>query len=438
VQRFEPDNFLENDRNKETTETVRLGLHHAFTPRSEVIASFIYLNKWDSDFDTSVPQDLPPLGTLNADLDADNDADGYTTEIQHLYHSDRFKLVSGAGYFTSDEELDSNVDFTLDPPSPFFPATQTKQNRDSDQDYKNAYVYANIPYGETVLITLGASFDDLDRDQTRRSKTTVVGVPVPPAKTTDKSSISEKKLNPKFGITWQVRPDTTLRAAGFRTITRSLLSSQTVEPTQVAGFNQFYDEQVGTKAIRYGLAADHVFTANLSSGVEYSWRDTQVPLIDDEIEVDWDERFGRAYLYWTPTARIATSAEYQYEHFKRENTFTGEFLATKIQTHKVPLAVNYFHPDGFIGRLRTTYIDQEGDFSTTGAGFIPGAPTEDKSDNFWLVDASLGYRLPKRYGIVSLGVSNLFDKEFNYVDTDPFNPRIYPERFYFGRLTLSF
>jgi len=438
VQRFEPDNILENDRTQKKTETARLGLHHRFTPRSEVIASFIYLKDQDGDFDTSVPQALPPLGTLNADLDADEDADGYTTEIQHLYHSDRFKLVSGAGYFSSDEKLNSVIDFILDPASPVFPATHTNQNRDSNEDYKNAYVYANIPYGETLLITLGASFDDLDRDQTSRSTTTVVGVPVPPAKTTAKTSISEKKLNPKFGITWRVRPDTTLRAAGFRTIARSLLSSQTVEPTQVAGFNQFYDEQVGTKATRYGLAADHVFTTNLSSGVEYTWRDTEVPLIDDEIEVDWDERFGRAYLYWTPTARIATSAEYQYERFKRKDAFTGEFQATKIQTHKVPLAVNYFHPDGFIGRLRTTHINQEGDFSTAGPGFLANVPTEDKSDNFWLVDASLGYRLPKRYGIVSLGVSNLFDKEFNFVDTDPFNPRIQPERFYFGRLTLSF
>jgi outer membrane receptor protein involved in Fe transport len=263
-----------------------------------------------------------------------------------------------------------------------------------------------------------------------------MGMSLPP--TRGQKSIATRKLNPKAGITWRVRPGTTLRAAGFRTIGRYLVSSQTVEPTQVAGFNQFYDEPPGTKAILYGLAADQVFTADLSAGLAYSWRDTEVPLIDDGKEVDWDERFGRAYLYWTPTARIATSAEYQYERFKRKDAFTGEFQATKIQTHKVPLGINYFHPDGFIGRLRTTYINQEGDFSTAGPGFLEDIPTEDKSDSFWLVDASVGYRLPKRYGIVSVGVSNLLDKNFNYVDTDPFNPTIYPERFYFGRVTLSF
>ncbi len=54
------------------------------------------------------------------------------------------------------------------------------------------------------------------------------------------------------------------------------------------------------------------------------------------------------------------------------------------------------------------------------------------------MDTALGYRLPKRRGLVSVGVSNLFDESFNFVDTDPFNPRIYPERLVYGRITLAF
>jgi outer membrane receptor protein involved in Fe transport len=33
-----------------------------------------------------------------------------------------------------------------------------------------------------------------------------------------------------------------------------------------------------------------------------------------------------------------------------------------------------------------------------------------------VVDAALGYRLPKRLGIISLGVRNLLDKEFRFQD----------------------
>ena len=103
----------------------------------------------------------------------------------------------------------------------------------------------------------------------------------------------------------------------------------------------------------------------------------------------------------------------------------------------MPLGANYFHPNGLIGKVKATFVDQEGNF-TSGPGFIPGAPTEEKSDNFWLVDATIGYRLPKRRGIVSVGVTNLFDESFKFVDTDPFNPTVYPERLFFGRFTLAF
>jgi tetratricopeptide (TPR) repeat protein len=435
VQRFDPGDYSPSQREKTTAETVRLGLHHEFTPRSEIIASFISLRDWDENLDTSVTQTLPPIPglpplTSNTDLKLKQHQDGYTTEIQHLYHGSWFRLVSGAGYFTGHSKLPTTADLTFTPP--IFPDSTVYSSRDQNKDHKNAYSYANIPYGDTLVVTAGASYDDLSMDQT--SKNTANGTPQP----TRKYHIGLKKLNPKLGLTWQVRKTTTLRAAAFRTVTRSLSSSQTIEPTQVAGFNQFYDDPFGTRANLYGLAADQIFTPDLSGGVEYSWRNTKVPVIDWDHKVKWDENTGRAYLYWTPSRRVATSAEYQYEDFKRDQAFTGEFQATRIQTQRVPLTASYFHPLGFFARLRTTYYDQQGKFNTNGAGFLTNQPTDDENDQFWLVDASVGYRLPKRYGFVSLGVSNLFDQNFRFVDTDPFNPRVYPERFFFGRLTLAF
>jgi tetratricopeptide (TPR) repeat protein len=430
VQRFEPDDFLPNQHEKTTAEYYRLGLHHEFTPKSEVIASFIKLHDWDFKLDSSVPLDLPPI-TANSGLDIEEHKDGSTTEIQYLYHGAFFRLISGAGYYNADGRQPSNVTTTFEPP--ILPPSNVVSNRDLKQNQKNAYSYANIPIGDTVLVTAGTSYDDLSMDQT--SENTANGVPLP----TTKSHLGAKKLNPKLGLTWQATKTTTLRAAAFRTITRSLSSSQTIEPTQVAGFNQFYDDPFGTEAKVYGLAADQVFSADLSGGAEYRWRNTQVPLIDgNPDEVNWDEQFGRAYLYWTPSQRVAASVEYQYEDFKREQAFTGEFQANRVQTQRVPLTVNYFHPSGFFSRLRTTYYNQQGEFSTAGPAFVPNASTEDKNDQFWLVDTSVGYRLPKRYGFISAGVSNLFNEKFNFVDTDPYDPQIVPERFFFTRLTLSF
>jgi len=62
---------------------------------------------------------------------------------------------------------------------------------------------------------------------------------------------------------------------------------------------------------------------------------------------------------------------------------------------------------------------------------------------FVVVDAAIGYRLPKRRGILSLEVRNLFDEDFLYQDTNiqqpvPSNPRFIPDRTVMGRVTLSF
>ena len=58
-------------------------------------------------------------------------------------------------------------------------------------------------------------------------------------------------------------------------------------------------------------------------------------------------------------------------------------------------------------------------------------------DDFWLVDAAINYRFPKRYGFITVGATNLFDRSFNFVDTDIYNPLIQPARFVFCRITLA-
>ena len=78
-------------------------------------------------------------------------------------------------------------------------------------------------------------------------------------------------------------------------------------------------------------------------------------------------------------------------------------------------------------------MNQRGEFGLGADGNL----IEEDGDNFWIVDVSLGYRLPKRYGIVSLGVLNLLDEEFKFQDTDPAQPLIPPERTALLRFTLT-
>jgi outer membrane receptor protein involved in Fe transport len=243
------------------------------------------------------------------------------------------------------------------------------------------------------------------------------------------------QFNPKFGIIWNPIPNTALRGAVFRVLKRTLLTDQTLEPTQVAGFNQFFDDINATDAWRYGGAIDQKFSQSIYGGVEYSHRDLNSVFYNDTAgklrEVKWDENLFRAYLHWTPHKWVGLTGEYLHERFDRDARFA--LGAKEVKTHYVPLGINFFHPSGLSAGLRATYVDQKGSFSRvlTSQTFEPG------EDDFWVVDASINYRLPKRYGFITVGATNLFDEEFKHFDTDVDNPRIQPDRFLFIRATLA-
>ena len=107
----------------------------------------------------------------------------------------------------------------------------------------------------------------------------------------------------------------------------------------------------------------------------------------------------------------------------------------QVTTHRFPVGASFFHPCGATAGVKATYIDQDGRFVP--AFGEEGVPGEQGADRFWLVDATVGYRLPNRWGIVTLEGKNLFDQSFRYQDTDHDNPSIQPSRTVVFRFTLS-
>jgi outer membrane receptor protein involved in Fe transport len=268
-----------------------------------------------------------------------------------------------------------------------------------------------------VTITAGASFDYLKGDPAF----------IPGG--------DEALFNPKFGITWNPFPTTTVRAAAFRVLKRTLITDQTLEPTQVAGFNQFFDDPNVTEAWRYGAAIDQKLTKDLFGGLEFSWRDLEIPLVTNRPgsapftqKFDGKEYLSNAYLFWTPHQWVALRAGYMFERF--QNELSG--LPKNLDTHRVPLGISFFHSSGISALLTGTYYNQSGTFP----GF-PTGPERSGREDFWLVDAAINYRLPKRYGFITVGVTNLFDRKFKYFEPDLNNPHIQPDRVAFFKVTLA-
>jgi tetratricopeptide (TPR) repeat protein len=408
--RFFEQNVFPGLRNQDEVHTARLGARHAFSPGSILLGSFMYQDSQEDATDDQSPA-LPP-GSL---VSTTRPETSYSVELQHLYRSQSFNLTSGAGYFNVDGSqrvVVTGLPFPID-------ATLSR-----DLDHVNLYAYSYLNLLKDVTFTLGVSGDLLSSD------TLEFG--------------DKKQVNPKFGATWQVLPGTALRAAAFRVLKRTLITDQTLEPTQVAGFNQFYDDMPGTEAWLFGGAIDQRFGRALFGGAQYSYRDLTVPFVDftdpaapdgKASKQDWTEQVLRAYLFWTPHPWLALSAQLVWERFERDTSFEDGISGFKdLDTYRVPLGIGFFHPCGFSAFLTGTYWYQKGQFEDFAR---PGA-FHSGSDDFWTVDAAISFRLPRRYGFVTVGVTNLLDTKFKYFDVDFQNPAIQPQRAVFARLTLAF
>ncbi|MEW6053043.1 MAG: FecR domain-containing protein [Nitrospirota bacterium] len=395
---FDPDRFVPDWRYQEEKNSLRFGLHHNITPGSDLIASLIYL---DGDYEF-----------LMTGYEGDIDEKGYLGEIQHLYNTERFSLITGAGYYNEDRKDKESM--------PEFDYSSSTENKPS---HKNLYMYAKINVLTNLTLTVGASADFLKGWNAAQK-------------------IEKDQLNPKFGIAWNPLVNTTLRMAVFRTLNRAIITDQTIEPTQVSGFNQFYDDTEGAEAWRYGIGLDQKFSSRLYGGAEFSKRELEVPGVTYGatgtrlIEGEWDEQLGRAYLYWTPHGWVSLSTEYQYERFEMPEDFAARMF-TELNTHRVKFGMNVFHPSGISVKLNPIYVNQHGDFMKFNPETFETYFESDK-DTFWVFDASVSYRFPKRRGMLTLAAKNLFDEDFKFQDTDPRNPRIWPDRLIYGKITLVF
>lgn len=212
------------------------------------------------------------------------------------------------------------------------------------------------------------------------------------------------KLSPKLGLQWQIGNDFRVRLAAFQSMRPALLSNRTIEPTQVAGFNQFFDDLDGTVSQSYGVGIDARLTHSLYGGLEITRRDQDEQLFirDERFQTDRDEDRYRAYLYWALSPEWAVRSEVQLDVFDREFTGRGP---TQVETVSLPLGLSYFHPSGFLATVGSTYIHQH---IKQPFGKQPGQPGQG-DDGFVIVDAAVGYRFPRQRGLFVLEISNLFD-----------------------------
>ncbi|MDD5580724.1 MAG: tetratricopeptide repeat protein [Methylobacter sp.] len=397
--------FRRNNR-RQTIEqdTARIGGHYKIDQHQNLLASFIYTTRSDS-----TRQSFRGSNSINTFTQTK--FQGTQAELQHLFRLDSFEATTGfgyqnLGYSILTELLRNNIVI-----NPNFQRPKT--------NYYNAYLYSKQFISPYLTTTLGVSFDSYD------------------------DGLSDKSLfNPKLGVIGNPINNLILRAAWFRTITRSLTINQSIEPTQVAGFNQFIDDFNGASAWEYAFGLDYNPVKNIFIGGEATWRNiSQTTLIvnnsvSSTIKAGRDEYSHLAYFYWILSDWATLRSEYRIGENKIDSSIASLDTNTtpqRLLTHQTPISMSFFHPSGFFTKITGTYVNQHAKF---GINYL--------SQDFWTFDTSIGYRFPKKIGSISFDIRNAFDNKFNYQSASDYgvggpqlSPYI-PERQFFARLSLFY
>jgi hypothetical protein len=359
----------------------RAGAKWSIAPQSTLVSSLIF-----SDRDVEV---------RGGDI---NDA-GIQFENQYLQQGERINITAGGGMY--DIERRSR------------PRTGNSQRASIDQKF--IYMYPIVRLPENVRWTLGLAYDDYKE-----------------------GPIHTQKVSPKLGVQWDITDRLRLRSAVFRTVKPALIANRTIQPTQVAGFNQFFDDFNGTEAWSYGIGLDVRLADSLYVGTEVAGRDLDLPSRPAPgvaHTADANEREFRTYVYWAPSAELSITGELQLASLDHDE---NRMLPSLIETLNIPLIVRYFSPLGFFGAIGGTFVRQD-------VNRPLGTTTNEGTDTFFVMDGAIGYRFPQRRGQISLQVRNLFDNNFRYQD-DSFRTtgdesqvsRFIPRRTIFGRITMNF
>ncbi len=403
---FDPDYFAPNKRVEEERQHIRIGGNLQLGPRDNIVISLTH-QKEDNGL-TDYTEVTESFYQLSTEQDAAWEADATSGEIQYTHHDHAVGIISGAGAFQEDKDENTLLETSITyPPMP--PITQTVTSTDDFVSrHHNAYLYTNLTAIENMIWTVGGAYISYDSTE-----------------------IETDRFNFKAGLIWAPHHAVTFRAAWFQNIARPFTANETLEPTQVAGFNQFFDDVDGSETMRYGAAVDFKLPASVCVGLELSWRDVDIPeyeLTTGETTIqNQEETLHRGYLGWASDANLSLMVEAFQEEFDN-----SVIRPTHLTTYRFPFSAAWFLPGGFYAKATATHVDQE----------IENGVETDR-DRFWVTDLSLGYRLPKRLGTVSLSAKNLFDETFNFQDYN-FNtdealaPLYIPDRTLFVRVILAF
>lgn len=258
------------------------------------------------------------------------------------------------------------------------------------------------------------------------------------------NNVPRHLVSPKLGVSWQAVPGGTLRLAATQSLNRFFINGATLEPAEVAGFQQYFNDALGMRSIRVGIGWDQRFGQNWDWGFELSRRQLRQPA--GNFYDHWLERNGRIWLSRTlssdqlagvlPGWQGSVVLAYDGQDYVRHEQLTGNEQIRDYRPRQLRLAGHLFDAAGWGVDMGVTWVRTRGTLNTLDLASLSWVDTP-IDGAFPVADVAVTLKLPRHRGQVSVGVLNLFDRRFQYLEMDPANPRFAPERYLYARLRLT-
>jgi hypothetical protein len=373
------------------------------------------------------PNVLPPFnpfgGASTINLQRTTELNSF--ELQHLYQSEQQSVIVGARY--QNESMQTANTMAVTPltmfslPQPYLPGETSHFNRLS------AYGYYQLKLGDSLKLTGGATYD---------YEHFPLNIGSPPLSNQEDD---RGRLSPKFGLDWTPGDGTRVRADFTRSMGGLINdSSTTIEPSEIAGFNQSFRSLIPQSAgfgtppamlfETYGLGVDHKFPTGTYIDVEGqmltsrgnqligAWTGTPALALNDLNQTQYfQEKDAFASVSQLIGKEVAVGARYTLTAVDvTANDFSPVTGLTYQQNHEnstlneFSLFGNYYLPCGFFSQFQGNWWIQHNAYNNFAAGGL-----SEPGDNFWQFNLYGGYRFPRRHIEMAIGLVNMFNQGYN-------------------------
>ena len=383
----------------------------------------------------------------------------YSGEVQHIWETKHNTLILGARWQSGEFETDTRLGL-LNPVNQFlYTLPAANQHASVDFERQSFYAYDFLKPAPWITLIAGASWDHIEHPENFRN---------PPV--SDRQSEVER-LNGKFGFTLSPSRWFTMRGVyseGLGGVTFD--ESVRLEPTQLAGFNQAFRTIISESIAgsvetplykNWGLSIEGSLPTRTWWGASFNILEQDVDrtlgafdLINHPIfpagaaglpagttqNLAYREEVLSTSINQLIGSEFALGAGYRHTYAELRTTFpqvplavsTGADTFDQAVLHEATVYVNWNSPSGWFARAEANWYSQELDGAVAGAN-IDAPP----GDDFWQMNAQLGYRFHRNLCEVSAGVLNLNDTDYQLSPLTYLRdlPR---ERTFFVRCRFSF